>query len=139
MQILNKPHKSKKTQEITCSAKDEEVPFEEIPSFKQLLAEVDAPGTETASITGKIVGVQQIVKTVTCVSCKRKVIPCTDNGNLGECELCKLSPWHFPFYHPYYDAKLQGSTTKVMPNIVQSAKNSTCHCLGSHIGPKNCK
>ena len=53
------------------------------------LAEVD-PTNETASITGKIVTVQQVTNTIACITCNKNVVPFPEDDTLGEWQGCKL-------------------------------------------------
>lgn len=43
-----------------------------------------------STINGKIIGFLQINNSIGCISCKKKVIPISDNKDLGKCEDCNL-------------------------------------------------
>ena len=54
--------------------------------------QVDGLQFELASstISAKGIGVHQVTNTISCVSCKKQVIPCPDDGLLGTCETCNM-------------------------------------------------
>ena len=43
-----------------------------------------------STINGKIIGFLQISNSIDCISCKKKVIPNSDNKDLGKCQDCNL-------------------------------------------------
>ena len=58
--------------------------------FEKPLAEFEDISSTTASIHCKILGIQQCLKKLACISCFKKVKPDDDN-TLGDCESCKLT------------------------------------------------
>lgn len=81
--LQNLKVKTNKHERYLNTAKDEKCLFQEAEPFQVPLAEVD-PTTETASITGKIVAVQQATNTIACITCNKNVVPFPDD-TLGEC------------------------------------------------------
>ena len=72
------------------TAKDAEFRFSLTEPFEQDLAEVEDAVVQNDTITGKIIGINQITHKIACVSCNKKVVPCPDNSTLfGTCEECK--------------------------------------------------
>jgi len=81
--------KTNKNERYLNTAKIEKFLFQEVEPFQVPLAEVD-PTNETASITGKIVAVQQVTNTIACITCNKNVVPIPEDDTLGECQGCKL-------------------------------------------------
>ena len=75
--------KTNKNERYLNTAKDEKFLFQEVEPFQVPLAEVD-PTNETASITGKIVAVQQVTNTIACITCNKNVVPIPEDNTLGE-------------------------------------------------------
>ena len=80
--------KTNKNERYLNTAKDEMFLFQEVEPFQVPLVEVD-PTNKTASITGKILAVQQVTNTIACITCNKTVVPFPDH-TLGECQGCKL-------------------------------------------------
>ena len=74
------------------TAKDVPFQFTETLPFTQQLVDVNAElaSMVASTINGKIIGFQQINNSIGCISCKKKVIPNSDNKDLGKCEDCNL-------------------------------------------------
>ena len=81
--LQNLKVKTNKHERYLNTAKDEKCFYQEAEPFQVPLAEVD-PTTEAASITGKIVAVQQATNTIACITCNKNVVPFPDD-TLGEC------------------------------------------------------
>ena len=91
--LKNLKVKTNKHDRYLNTAKDEKFIFQEVNPFEAPLAEVD-PTTETPTITGKIIGVQQITNTMACITCYKNVVPCPEGATLGECQGYKLLQVH---------------------------------------------
>jgi len=87
--LQNLKVKVNKQERYLNTAKDERFIFQEVSAYQEALAEVD-PTADTPSITGKIIGVQQINNTMACITCYKNVAPCPEDATLGECQGCKL-------------------------------------------------
>ena len=77
--------------EQLVDVKAEQFLFKENPSFTQDLAQVT---TEIESLTqrkvsGEIIGVQHASKSLSCMSCKKKVTV-KSNGKIANCQSCKM-------------------------------------------------
>lgn len=74
------------------TAKDVPFQFTETSPFAQPLVDVNAElaSLVASTINGKIIGFLQINNSIGCISCKRKVIPNSENKDLGKCEDCNL-------------------------------------------------
>lgn len=72
--------------------KGEEFIATETTPFKKPLVQVQQGLFDMVSstISGKIIGIQQTTNTRSCISCKKQVLPCPDDDDLGECQSCKL-------------------------------------------------
>ena len=81
-----------KTDKYLNTAKTEKFSFKETEPFSEPLIDVNADlaSMEGTTINGKVIGVLQITSSVSCISCKKKVIRHKDSDELGQCEDCKL-------------------------------------------------
>lgn len=72
--------------------KGKEFTATETTAFKKPLVQVQQCLFDMVSstISGKIIGIQQTNNTRSCISCKKPVLPCADDDDLGECQSCKL-------------------------------------------------
>jgi len=69
--LQNLKVKTNKNERYLKTAKDEKFLFQKVEPFQVPLTEVD-PTNKTASITGKIVTVQQVTNTIACITCNKK-------------------------------------------------------------------
>ena len=81
--------KTNKNERYLNTAKDEMFLFQEVEPFQVPLVEVD-PTNKTASITGKILAVQQVTNTIACITCNKNVVAFPEDDTLSECQGCKL-------------------------------------------------
>ena len=74
------------------TAKDVPFQFTETSPFIEPLVDVNAElaSMVASTINGKIIGFLQINNSIGCISCKKKVVPNSDNKDLGKCEDCSL-------------------------------------------------
>lgn len=84
--------KISKNERYLNTAKDVPFQFTETSPFTQPLVDVNAElaSMVASTINGKIIGFLQINNSIGCISCKKKVIPNSDNKDLGKCEDCNL-------------------------------------------------
>lgn len=69
--------------------KNETFEANETTQFDHPLVEIDVNlGVTSTTITGKVIGVQEVVKTLCCVNCKKNVIPVPGDDLLGQCNGC---------------------------------------------------
>ena len=67
--------------------KNDEFEATETTPFDQELVDIDVNLQLTsATITGKVIGVHEIAKTVSCPSCKKHVVAFADDDLFGECQ-----------------------------------------------------
>ena len=92
MQFKNLRLKLSKNEKYLNTAKGEEFVFTEIEPFKQPCANIEENVNELTAkqISAKILGIHQAECTLSCISCKRKVVPNPEQQQMGHCQSCKL-------------------------------------------------
>jgi hypothetical protein len=83
--------KSLNNQNFLNTAKGEEFVHDATDSFQQECVAVDDEADFAEStISGKVLGINQITQTLGCVSCNKTVVPNAEDDILGNCEGCGM-------------------------------------------------
>ena len=88
--LKNLKLKTSRCQRYLNTAKDEEFLATETTPFDQPLVEIDNVDLTSTTMSAKVIGLQELTSTMSCIACKKTVTPCTDDDLLGECETCNL-------------------------------------------------
>ncbi|CAB4011402.1 Hypothetical predicted protein [Paramuricea clavata] len=73
------------------TAKGEECVHEESTPFEQACVSIDnITDFAEKTIFAKVLGIHQVTRSLSCVSCNKKVVPNPDDDSLGACESCYL-------------------------------------------------